>query len=106
MQFTLNKAGVDATIRQGSVVAFLNGVADRVVNGVESNAPKHTGAFAGSITKTAPKPDPKGLRVRVYSTDWAAHLVEYGSANNPAYSPFRRAASSLGLRLLGGGTRP
>lgn len=28
--------------------------------------------------------------LRVYNRDAFAHLVEYGSANNPAYAPFRR----------------
>lgn len=105
MKFRLNGPGVDHAIRQMGVVRFLNQTADTLVDRVESNAPVRTGTFAGSITKTAPRPDPKGLEVTVYSSDWAAHLVEFGSANNPAYSPFRRAASSLGLRLRGGGER-
>jgi hypothetical protein len=41
----------------------------------------------------------------VHSTDVAAHIIEFGSANNPAYAPFRKAASALGLRLRGGGER-
>ena len=106
MKFRLNGPGVDQAIRQVGVVRFLNEVADRVVQGVESAAPERTGKFAGSITKTAPMPDRRGVQVTVYSTDWAAHLVEFGSVNNPAYAPFRRAASSLGLRLKGGGGRP
>ena len=35
----------------------------------------------------------------VYTTDIAGHLVEYGSAKNPAYAPIRRAVRAAGLRL-------
>lgn len=106
MKFALNPAGVDQVVGSSGVVGHLERVGSEVVRSVESHAPTHTGDFAGSITKTGVKPDRRGLRLIVYSTDWAAHLVEFGSANNPAYSPFRRAASSLGLRLRGGGDRP
>lgn len=36
--------------------------------------------------------------VRVGSTSSFFHLLEYGSVNNPAYAPIRRAALSLGTR--------
>lgn len=35
----------------------------------------------------------------VYTTDIAGHIVEFGSANNPAYAPIRRAVRAAGLRL-------
>jgi hypothetical protein len=34
-----------------------------------------------------------------YSDDPFAHLVEFGSVNNPAYAPLRRAVRASGLRL-------
>lgn len=37
--------------------------------------------------------------VRVINTDIAAHLIEWGSANNPPYAPLRRAVRAAGLRL-------
>jgi hypothetical protein len=36
---------------------------------------------------------------RVGNTDFAAHLVEWGSVNNPAYSPLRRGVRAVGLRF-------
>lgn len=41
------------------------------------------------------------VRGRSYlsSNDFAAHLVEYGSANNPAYAPLRRGVRAAGLDL-------
>lgn len=35
----------------------------------------------------------------VSNTDSGAHIDEYGSVNNPAYSPMRRAVRSAGFRL-------
>lgn len=39
------------------------------------------------------------LSRRLRNTDFAAHWIEWGSQNNPAYAPMRRAALSLGLRF-------
>lgn len=36
---------------------------------------------------------------RVESTDPFAHLVEFGSAKNPAYAPLRRGVRAAGLDL-------
>lgn len=38
-------------------------------------------------------------KLRVGNTDFAAHLVEWGSVNNPPYAPLRRGARAAGLRL-------
>lgn len=105
MRFSLNRPGVEAAVRSSGVVRFLEETGERVVRSVEDHAPRHTGDFEGSITKTGVHPTAKGVELTVFSTDWAAHIVEFGSMNNPAYSPFRRAASSLGLMLRGGGER-
>lgn len=35
----------------------------------------------------------------VINTDYAAHLVEFGSKNNPAHAPLRRAVRAAGLHL-------
>jgi hypothetical protein len=40
-----------------------------------------------------------GNFARVSNTDIAAHLVEFGSVNNPPYAVLRRAARAAGLRL-------
>lgn len=37
--------------------------------------------------------------IRVTNTDFAAHLAEFGSANNPPYAPLRRAVLAVGLDL-------
>lgn len=105
MRFSLDHRGLDRKLRDAGTRAMLEGAASIVVDAVEDRAPRVTGEFAGSIVKTGVEPIGGDIGITVYSTDWAAHLVEFGSANNPAYAPFRRAASALGLKLRGEGRR-
>lgn len=42
-----------------------------------------------------------GSQVFVTNFDFAAHLVEWGSVNNPAYAPIRRGVRNAGLKLHG-----
>jgi hypothetical protein len=37
--------------------------------------------------------------VAVVNTDYAGHLMEWGSKNNPAHAPLRRAVRAAGLRF-------
>ena len=41
-----------------------------------------------------------GAAVAVVNTDYAAHLVEFGSKNNPPHAPLRRGALAAGLALV------
>lgn len=41
----------------------------------------------------------QGQKVYVRTNDFAGHMVEWGSANNPPYAPIRRAVRAAGLRL-------
>lgn len=55
--------------------------------------------YKGRI-RTTVEVDAKGrIFGRVHADDIAAHIVEWGSVNNPAYAPLRRAAEQLGLKL-------
>ncbi len=38
--------------------------------------------------------------VRIGNRDFAFHLTEFGSKNNPPYAPMRRALQALGIRLV------
>jgi hypothetical protein len=55
-----------------------------------------TGAYQRSI-----RVGEEGDVVAVTSSDAFAHLVEFGSVNNPAYAPLRRGARAAGLDLRG-----
>lgn len=41
----------------------------------------------------------RGDETYVRTNDFAGHMVEYGSVNNPPYAPIRRAIRAAGLRL-------
>ena len=85
--------------RTAAAEAAAYAIASRVVRpAVEAVAPRgpgpRGGAYRGSITVVREN----GL-VAVISTDPFAHLVEWGSVNNPAYAPLRRGVRAAGLRL-------
>lgn len=105
MKFTLNPAGVDNLVESAGVLRALNDGARDVKAAVERHAPVETGDFEDSIRVHPPTITATGVEQTVDSDDFAAHLIEFGSVNNPPYAPFRKAASSLGLRLRGGGDR-
>lgn len=76
--------------------------AEEVTQHAEELAPNVTGRNKGSYktrpAEVEPGADGKPLqRAVAYSDDPFDHLVEFGSANNPAYRPLTRAAQELGL---------
>lgn len=107
MRFNLNERGVNEVVNSPKVTAYLNAAGEAVKSTVEAQSAgfARTRRFSKSIVKNPVEKGPSGPRVTVHSTDWFAHGIEYGSINNPAYAPFRRAAASLGLKLKGGGER-
>lgn len=107
MRFILNDRGVDQVVNGAKMTAYLNKAGAVVKSTVESQAAgfARTRRFSKSIRKNPVEQGPNGPRVTVHSTDWFAHGIEYGSINNVAYAPFRRAVASLGLKLEGGGER-
>lgn len=76
--------------RQPEYVEGTARIAVAVAQNVRTGAPRHTGHYVRSI-------EARGNSV--VSTDSFAHLVEWGSANNPAYAPIRRGVLAAGLRL-------
>ena len=68
--------------------------ANKVRRTAQALAPRGTEHYAKSLSVQE-----DGDQVAVVSTDIAAHLIEFGSVNNPVYAPLRRAAEAQGLRL-------
>lgn len=79
-----------------AAAAVLEGVARQLVKpAVEAVAPHgQTGMYHRSIRVIR-----NGDTVGIGSIDPFAHLVEFGSINNPAYAPLRRGIRAAGLRL-------
>lgn len=60
-----------------------------VAAAVRQSSPRRSGRYRRSITTGVTLED-DGWHGRVGSTDFAWHMVEYGSVNNPTYAPLRR----------------
>lgn len=68
--------------------------AEAIAERAASEAPERTGHYRRSLEAV----EDDG-RIRAQTTDPSGHMIEWGSANNPAYSPIRKAIQALGLRL-------
>jgi hypothetical protein len=75
--------------------AALRANAERVKAEAEHNSPVgKTGDYIHSFVLVE-----LPTRFRVGNNDFAAHWVEWGSANNPPWAPLRRGVRAAGLRL-------
>jgi hypothetical protein len=70
----------------------------RGARGTRDAAPVKTGYYKDSIEHAVGR-DARSVIGRVFSTDFAAHLIEFGSINNPAYAPLRNGVESTGLTV-------
>lgn len=71
-------------------------IADQVVDAANANNP--TRDFQFTLLRTSQDSD--GVIVTVGTTWPFAHLIEWGSVNNPPYAPLRKAVTGLGLRFV------
>lgn len=69
-------------------------VADAIVDHAASSAPSDSGDYRASLRTVV-----SGDTTAAASSDFAAHLIEFGSVNNPPHAPLRGAVRALGLRL-------
>lgn len=74
----------------------MEGFARRVEKRAKGAAPTFTGHYARSFTVVW---DGERNAWLVGNTDIAAHLIEFGSVNNPPFAPLRRGTTAAGLRL-------
>lgn len=68
-------------------------VIDILKRNAEEDTPEHTGHMRKGYKTTRPDP----LHRRLYHRSSFFHLLEFGSANNPPYSPMRRSVYDAGL---------
>lgn len=69
----------------------MHSITKGVARHVRAVAPHKTGYYKRKVSV-------RGTRIRTLDVFW--HLVEFGSVNNPAYSPLRRGVRAAGLRLV------
>lgn len=67
---------------------------EQLADAARDVAPERTGAYKDSISVAQ-----SGGRTAVLTTDFAGHIVEFGSRNNPAFAPLRSGARKAGFRL-------
>lgn len=67
---------------------------EQLADAARDVAPERTGAYKDSIEVVQ-----SAGRTAVATTDFAGHIVEFGSKNNPAYAPLRTGARKAGFRL-------
>jgi hypothetical protein len=100
MSHTVDRAAVLAFAKGPQVAAELVALRSRAARETRRIAPKGpTGMYSESIVEGPVEQTAKGLATSYGSTDFAAHIVEVGSVNNPPYRPLHRAAQALGLRV-------
>ena len=76
--------------RDPELVAGMNRIARGVASEAKALSPHETGYFRRSL---------RAAGSIVLTNDPFGHLVEWGSKNNVAYAPLRRAVRAAGLRL-------
>lgn len=83
---------LDSNIRQmAEMTGARRAVADRMLNEARDLAPVRSGDYRNSLQVVT-----DGGQVAVVSDDWKAHWIEFGSINNEAFAPIRRAAERVG----------
>lgn len=91
----LNRKFADQLAKSPEFQQGMRKIAEIVADSVKANAPKGgTGYYRRKVSAFQ-----KGDVVGVKSEDHFAHLIEFGSAKNPAYAPMRRGVRAAGLRL-------
>lgn len=90
MKFRRNHAFHQQITRNAIYIEGLDKIAEHLADKTRDATPHGRGDAKRSISSEDN---------RVISTDPFWHLIEFGSRNNPAYAPMRRAARAAGLRL-------
>ncbi len=82
------------------MAAELANLRSRAAKETRRVAPKGpTGMYGGSIVEEPIRKTPAGLATGYGSTDFAAHIVEFGSVNNQPYRPLHKGAQAAGLKV-------
>ena len=93
--FRPNRQARAQLARQPEHKKFLREQAERVKDSAERESPiGETGDYIDRFVIVE-----LPTRMRVTNHDFAWHLVEFGSVNNPPYGPLRKGVRRAGLRL-------
>jgi hypothetical protein len=98
VRYRPNPAGLAQVPFMAGMRAHTGTVAGKYAAAVTAAWPRNTGAGARSVHAAETGSDRDGAYTQVATSSWRWHFVEFGTIWNPPYAPFRRAASSMGLR--------
>jgi hypothetical protein len=90
----INQRALRQHMRTPEPQAALDTATEALVQAIEDESPVQSGYFQDSIRSRR-----YALIRRIFSIDPFAYLIEWGSKNNMAYAPFRRAARALGFKI-------
>lgn len=99
MSFDYRQAMERELLRDPSLSGLVTEITEKVLDAAVGGAPVRTGAYRDSLDMSVGVGAAGMMVGRVLSTDPFAHLVEFGSVNNPPYAPLRRAVESVGLTV-------
>lgn len=74
--------------------ALLN-IAENIRDEAKQLSPEDKGDYINSIEAKSGV-DGRGVYAAVEATDWKAALIEFGTADTPAFAPIRKAADKYG----------
>lgn len=79
--------------------SFTTDVATKYTRVVQSFTPKRSGRSQRAIRVAESGADRKSVYTAVKGARSFWHFIEFGTATNPPYAPFRKAAAAMGLRF-------
>jgi len=99
MTIRLRPGAVDSLRDERWMADAMMDVAETVAQSVRDEAPVDTGDYRDSIGTGSTSSDRDGVYATVTTSDPAWHIIEYGTADTPAYAPMRAGAEAAGLRF-------
>lgn len=93
---------VGSILATPAMMRAVGDAAEAIADYAVAAAPVNTGAYVDSIAATSPVIEEGVATAKVVTDDFAWHLVEYGSVNNPPYRPMRTGVERAGLQFKDG----
>lgn len=102
--FVPNVAGIAEVLGSGTARRGLTAAGEAITEASKANAPvghdERGVHYQDTLHTGSPYIGEGGeLVVEVYSTDYNAALIEFGSVNNPPYRPITHGAQACGLSV-------
>jgi len=104
MGYEPNPNALQELLASPQAQAFVKEAAEAAAEAIKAAMPVTTGYNVGNVgVSDGGEGGKAGATITTGSSEW--HWVEYGTAYNPAYAPFRTGVESVGIKFedTGGG---